>query len=143
MIRTLFVIVVIGLLLLSSTCTSAAELEVVVTGLKNQKGDVHIALFNNAKHFPYHEGIFREEKAKISSGETRLRFKNLSVGDYGVAIYHDENSNQDFDQGLFGIPLEDYGFSNNVGAFFGPPSFEAAKFKVAGTLTSVKINLDK
>ena len=140
--RTLFVFIALALLILSSTCTSAAELEVVVSGLKNQKGYVHIALFNKAKHFPYHKGIYREDKTIISNGEARLRFKKLSVGDYGVAIYHDENSNQDFDQGFLGIPLEDYGFSNNAGVFFGPPSFEAAKFKVTGALTTIKIDLD-
>jgi Uncharacterized protein conserved in bacteria (DUF2141) len=38
-----------------------------------------------------------------------------------------------------GIPLEPYGFSNNVRITFGPPKWEEAKFTVKGSTAEVSI----
>ena len=38
-----------------------------------------------------------------------------------------ESGNQ-LDRGLFGIPAENYGFSNNASGSFGPPAFDKASF---------------
>ncbi len=142
MVRVLFVFVVLALLLLSATC-SAAALEVSVRGLKNNAGHVHIAIFNTSEGFPYSDAIFMDQKTKIANGIARIEFGGLEAGAYGVAVYHDANSNDEFDQGLFGIPLEDYGFSNNAPVFFGPPSFEQARIDVIEPKTSITIDLDK
>tara|TARA_B110000495_G_C22648560_1_gene384620 strand:+ start:235 stop:609 length:375 start_codon:yes stop_codon:yes gene_type:complete len=123
-------------------CT-AAVLEVVVVGLKNQNGDVHIAIYNTAEHFPYQEGVLQEAEAPILGNVARLKFKDLTPGAYAAAIYHDENFNHEFDQGLFGIPLEDYGFSNNATVFLSPPSFEEAMFEVKDPSTTVEIDINK
>jgi uncharacterized protein (DUF2141 family) len=141
MVRTLFVVVALALLVLSATC-SAATLDILVKGLTSDRSDVHIALYNKAENFPYHEGVLLEEKVSVTNGTARLQFANLTADDYAIAVYHDENANHEFDQGLFGIPLEDYGFSNNAPVFFGPPSFDEAKFPVSEPATTIEINLD-
>lgn len=128
--------------MLTGTCYSAV-LEIVVIGLKNQKGDVHIAIFNKPDHFPYQEGVFQEAKGAIKDNLARMKFNDLTPGPYGAAIYHDENFNHKFDQGLFGIPLEDYGFSNNASAFLSPPSFKEAMFQLKEPTTTVIIDLKK
>ena len=142
MIRILVVFVTIALILIPAMCT-AAVLEVVVVGLKNQNGDVHIAIYNTAEHFPYQEGVLHEAEAPILGNVARLKFKDLTPGAYAVAIYHDENFNHEFDQGLFGIPLEDFGFSNNAIVFLSPPSFEEAMFEVKDPSTTVEIDINK
>ena len=142
MIRILVVFVVITLIFIPAMCT-AAVLEVVVVGLKNQNGDVHIAIYNTAEHFPYQEGVLHEAEAPILGNVARLKFKDLTPGAYAAAIYHDENFNHEFDQGLFGIPLEDYGFSNNATVFLSPPSFEEAMFEVKDPSTTVEIDINK
>ena len=126
-----------------STHSHAAVLEIVVIGLKNQKGDVHIAIFNKAKHFPYQKGVLHESKTAISGNIARLKFNNLSPGNYGAAVYHDENLNHEFDQGFLGIPLENYGFSNNASVFLRPPSFEEAMFHLKEPATTIIIDLNK
>jgi uncharacterized protein (DUF2141 family) len=136
-------VVCIAVIILSSSNCSAAILEVVVIGLKNQKGDVHIAIFNKAENFPYQEGVLHESKATISDNMARLKFNNLTPGPYGAAVYHDENLNRKFDQGLLGIPLEDYGFSNNASVFLSPPSFEKSMFLLKGPATTIVIDLKK
>lgn len=142
MLRIFFVFVAIILLMLAGTC-SAADLEVRVVGLKSQMGDVHIALFNAAEHFPYSEGVFLDGEAPIRNDRAILHFADIAPGTYGIAVYHDENDNDSFDQGVFGIPLEDYGFSNNASGLFGPPDFKAARFDVSGGINRVEIDLAK
>lgn len=142
MVRVLFIFAVLALLLLSSMC-SAASLEILVRGLKSNDGDVHMAIYNKPDHFPYQEGVLKEKKVLVSGNQARLRFDDLAAGNYGVAVYHDKNANHEFDQAIFGIPLEDYGFSNNAPVFFGPPSFDEAKFIVTEHLTVIEIDLSK
>ena len=45
------------------------------------------------------------------------------------------------DKNVFGMPLEPYGFSNNVGVTFGPPKWGNAKFAVKGATTQVSIEV--
>ena len=35
---------------------------------------------------------------------------------------------RELDSNFLGIPTEDYGYSNNASSWFGPPSWEKAKF---------------
>ena len=56
---------------------------------------------------------FHGRSAQISAaaimtkhGESRM----FPYGDYGVAVFHDENSNGKMDKYVLGIPLEPYGF---------------------------------
>ena len=43
------------------------------------------------------------------------------------------------DRNLFGVPKEQFGFSNNAKGNFGPPSFEDASFTVSNDM---KIEID-
>ena len=64
----------------------------------------------------------------IVAGIARYDFLALKKKSYAIAVYHDENENDSFDQGFLGIPLEDYAFSNNAKVFLGPPIFDDAAF---------------
>ena len=41
-----------------------------------------------------------------------VTFHDLPIGQYAVSVYQDRNNNGRLDTGLFGIPIEKYGFSN-------------------------------
>lgn len=127
--------------LLASSLASAAVLQVDVTGLSSDAGDVHIALYDNPAAFPSSDGMRVEKQAPIQARQTRFTFQDIPAGRYAVAVYHDENANHKFDQAIFGIPLEDYGFSNDARVFFGPPSFGEAAFDVADPETRIIIHL--
>lgn len=119
----------------------AATLEVEIVGLASDKGDVHIALYDNPPAFPKSDGMLSETQIIPSGRKAKTVFDGVKPGRYAIAVYHDENGNHDFDQGIFGIPLEDYGFSNDAAVFLGPPSFGDAAFDVAEPGTTIKINL--
>ena len=107
-----------------------AELTVQVFGLKSSFGDVHVALYNAAEGFPFSHGIYREKQVLIKNKISSCTFKELTPGNYAVATFHDENKNNKFDQNFFGIPLEDFGFSNQAKAFLGPPNLKIQHLKI-------------
>ena len=109
------------------------DLLVIVTGLRSQKGNVHIALYDDPDRFPDFDGMILKVEVTIIDGTAHHKFNGLTSKRYAIAIYHDENDNDEFDQGFLGIPLEDYAFSNNAPVFLGPPSFNDAAFAVPET----------
>ena len=127
-------IFLVSLFLLLPGAASSAELTIIVNQLRNSSGDVHIAVYNDADTFPDSDGMITETKIPARQPAVTWTFKNLSPGRYAVAVYHDENGNDEFDQGLFGIPLEGYAFSNNAAVFLGPPDFAEAAIDVKNTV---------
>ncbi len=119
----------------------AAELRVDVTGLRTGNGAVHVAIYAVPEQFPESDGMVAEAIVKAKLNGIQAVFSGLPEGAYALAAFHDENGNRKFDQGLFGIPLEGYGFSNGATVFFGPPAFSEAAVKVPpdGTRISIPI----
>lgn len=111
----------------------AASLEVIVTGLKDPQGTVEVGLYHGKDSFPRAEGATMGESIAADTardGTFRVLFPDVKPGSYAVAVYHDQNHNGKLDKGLFGIPSEGYGFSNDAKGFMGPPGFESAAFQV-------------
>jgi len=78
---------------------------------------------------------------KVDGQSVVWKISDVPYGDYGIAAFHDENSNGKMDKNLLGIPKERYGFSNNVRATFGPPKWEKAKFAVKNSTTNISIEV--
>lgn len=130
--RYLFYIFFKTLLLVVYIPVSAAELQVYITGLDNNQGNIMVAVYDNKATFLKEEGRIATAilpAANAQKSRVVTTFKNFKLGNtYAIAAYHDTNSNKKLDTGLFGIPIEGYGFSNNARGFFGPPSFDKAAF---------------
>jgi uncharacterized protein (DUF2141 family) len=110
--------------LIASTLNAQNKLTVVVDGIEQIKGHLMIAVYDK-------EGKQIDAKMeKIENETVTLQFDNIASGEYAVSVFQDENDNRKLDTGLFGIPKEKYGFSNNVRGKTGPPSFEERLFKV-------------
>lgn len=137
-----YALVVFLIILLAARAGMAADLEVEIIGLTSEEGDVHIAVYDTPEQFPDSDGMITETHVSISKGRAVMIFRNLNAGRYAIAVYHDANRNHSFDQAIFGLPLEDYGFSNDARVFFAPPSFEEAAFDVSEPRTKITIHLD-
>jgi uncharacterized protein (DUF2141 family) len=61
-----------------------------------------------------------------------VRFDPVPNGEYAVRFYQDENGNSELDLGLFGIPKEGVGCSNDARGFMSAPSLEDMLFQVSG-----------
>lgn len=75
-----------------------------------------------------------------SDGTHTLSIDQLAPGRYAVAVYVDRNGNGKLDRGMFGKPIEPYGFSNG-GGMFGPPDFADALIDVADGDSAIRIDL--
>ena len=117
-----------------------ATLILKVTGLRSVKGQVKIAVFNSSEKWLGQQPIY-SSTINVDSQTVTWRINDVPYGDYGVAVFHDENSNGKMDTNVLGIPQEPYGFSNNVRIAFGPPSWEDAKFTVKGSTVEVSIGV--
>lgn len=115
----------------------SAALTIVVTGLKSSEGQVRVAVFNGEDRW-LKRSIY-SRILDIKGHACELVIENVPHGDYGIAVFHDENGNGKNDRNFLGIPKEAYGFSNNARRKFGPPSWTEAKFAVSSSATAVEI----
>lgn len=100
------------------------SIKVTVVNLRNLKGELEVALYNDPAKFPKVGETYKMVRIKITSLTMTYEFKNLKPGDYAVCVFHDENANKVCDKNLLGIPVEGYAFSNNI-----RPKLSAPKFK--------------
>jgi uncharacterized protein (DUF2141 family) len=124
-------------LALLSTLTAApaqpaGKLSVTVTGVRNGDGVVRCALFNSPAAFPKIGQEWRGVVAPIRAGAASCVFSGVPAGTYAVAFFHAEHNETQLATGMFGKPVQGYGFSNNAAGSFGPPNFSAAAFRYDG-----------
>ena len=114
--------------------TACPGIHVQVLDIRNSTGTVDCALFESADGFPV-EFLLSATNVmviKVRKTQARCDFEDIPPGTYALAVIHDENMNGKLDVNALGFPIEGYGFSNDVKAWFGAPSFAAASFKYAG-----------
>jgi uncharacterized protein (DUF2141 family) len=71
----------------------------------------------------------------------RCDFEDIPTGTYALAVIHDENMNGKLDTNLLGVPKEGYGFSNDVKAVRGAPTFSDASFRYDGQNLNFTLSL--
>ena len=126
-----------------TTRLHTGDLIIQVSGIEVGRGAIQYALYDSAKNFPTRSGRIAKGGVPARTSGGTIVLKGLKPGFYAIAVFHDENLNDKFDQGLFGIPLEKYGFSNDARGFFSAPDFDDAKFQVSGQRTEISIELGK
>lgn len=99
-------------------------LTVNVSDLKSATGAVYISLQD-----PTQKAV-QKMAVPVQATNAQIVFQNVPKGTYAVRFFHDENNNRKLDMGVFGIPKEGWGCSNNVKATFGPPDYQAMLFSV-------------
>ena len=121
-----------------------STLTVHITGFRNAKGRVNIAMFRDGKGFPTDVASAVESQRLEIDPQTNSAtavFVNLPQGAYAIAILHDENLTGKMDFDAQGIPQEGYGISNNPDSSQGPPTAEVAKFPVNQSQVTIEIKL--
>ena len=115
------------LLVLASSSALAAEVQVVVRGVKHDQGTVKAALYSDPATFRKEDKALAVQAQPARTGEQTFAFPGVAAGRYAVVVYHDENGNGQMDRFLGMIPTEGYGLSNNP-EVSGPPQFEPSAF---------------
>ena len=138
--------VTVAATLLLSLPIFADELVVTINNIK-EAGEIHVALYGNAEAFEADRGekggaapgITQGTIEFVEAGSVIYRY-DVAPGTYAIGIFHDVNLNNQLDNYFFGVPKEQYGFSNDARGFMGPPSFNDAAFSVKGR-TEIAITL--
>jgi uncharacterized protein (DUF2141 family) len=117
-------------------------LEVMIDGFRSARGHARVALFNRDAGFPDNESAaYRSALTEIANGRVHVRFEDLPFGPYAVSMYHDENDDARFNKGLFGIPKEGYGVSQNIVHATRAPRFREALFDLADGVQHITLRV--
>jgi uncharacterized protein (DUF2141 family) len=127
-----------------SPTPSKSTLTVHITGIRNAKGKVNIALFWDAKGFPSEiDSAVSTQRLEIDPQTLSVTavFANLPQGTYAVSLLHDEKliGRMEFDSQ--GIPQNGFGLSNNPDTSQGPPTAEQARFQVNQPAVAIEIKM--
>src|SRR5215470_15518222 len=103
---------------LAITCAACAQetqradsrIQVEITGLRNDQGQVLCSLYSSSEGFPKKaEKAVARGSSDISERRANCQFTGLAPGTYAVSVFHDENSNGRLDTNFMGIPREGVG----------------------------------
>lgn len=143
--------VVAGVLIMAGSLAGPAhgqleqstQLAVEISGLNQPQGQVCLNLFNSSEGFPSNRDEAVQTLCMATAEDLPLiaNFEDLVPGSYAVSIFHDANSDQEFNRNFLGMPTEGFGFSRNPNVLTGPPKFGEAVFLVAGAETRIEIEL--
>lgn len=116
-------------ILFSFQKSNEACLALEVEGMESIKGKLMVAVYTDSKDFPEVGKYHKQFTFKVVANKMTVKLNGLSENKaYAIAVYHDQNNNNKLDKNTFGMPNENYGFSNNARGTFSAPSFESAKF---------------
>ena len=129
------VVMLVSFITNSVIAQEKASITAEVINVSSDTGKVGFALYDKAT---FMLKPIQTRNVKIVDGKSTVTFENVSYGEYAVICYHDKNDNNKMDFSPNGMPIEDYGASNNV-MTYGPPTFDRAKFAVSEKNVSLKI----
>ena len=110
----------------------AMDISVEVTDIEKRGGQLYVGLYDKNEGFRDILKTYNKNIVNIDSSSIKIIFKNIPKGVYAISIFHDENENGKLDKNFLGIPIEGYGFSNNIRPILRGASFEESKFKLDG-----------
>jgi uncharacterized protein (DUF2141 family) len=134
----ILVTILIGIMLFVSSILTAQKQTITVNmeNVSTNKGTVKFALYNETN---FRLQPLQSATGKIEAGKSSIVFKDVLPGVYAIVCFHDKNDNGKMDFEPNGMPLEDYGASNNAASYYGPPTFESSKFVVADKNVKLEI----
>ena len=100
-------------------------IEVTVADIRSSQGRVHVDVCPEAsflKACPWTAVL------PAQRGTMTILVRGVPPGRYAVQAFQDANANGELDQGIFGIPKEGVGFSNDAMARLVRPKFTVAAF---------------
>lgn len=81
------------------------------------------------------------KRVPVDRSVVLVRFDPVPAGTYAIRFFQDDNQNDKLDLGLFGIPKEGVGASNDARGFMAAPGLKDMLFEVSGPKTlSMQVN---
>jgi uncharacterized protein (DUF2141 family) len=139
---TSFIFLLLASLLLPNTL-QAGQGKLTVRNIVDDRGIIMVAVTPEAatSDFPGKKNASLLLQIPARPGDVSQVFE-LPTGRYAIAVFHDIDGDGELWTGLFGIPLEPVGFSNDPSWFFGPASFAESAFNVTDANFEVTVTLN-
>ena len=115
------------------------SLTVTVENAEPNIGQIIVSLFNSENYMQ--TPTLQQSGPVDERGRSVFVFKGLTKGEYAATAVYDEDMDGELDTGLFRIPTEKIGYSNNARGRMGPASYEDARFLLSPASTAITINL--
>ncbi len=127
-------------LLVATAGFSQNQIVVEVVNVPKSNGKISVAIYDSEDSFLKFDQVFSSGSSEAKSGTTKVLLNNIPDGEYAIALFHDENGNDELDTNWLGIPKEKVAFSNAKMRAFGPPKYIDCAFKVEND-TKIAISL--
>ena len=137
----IFILLSICLVAPSHSVQHTITLQINVSGATPSEGHIILSLFSSADNY-LKSPVFSKTKSVTTQGNADFELSELLPGRYALNAIYDADSNGKLNTGLFGIPKELVGFSNNAKGYFGPPEFDKVLFE-AQKSQQINISLGK
>ncbi|MBW6502468.1 MAG: DUF2141 domain-containing protein [Bacteroidales bacterium] len=124
-------VIVATLVISTSPSVLAQTVNIEITGLRSDKGQIVIGVFKNSESYlkeePYINKIFSKELTQ--DGAKSVSF-GLEPGIYGLCLLDDENGNGKMEYNFLGMPKEGFGFSDYYHSGIKKPKFDSFRFTI-------------
>ena len=138
--RPIILAAILAVALPATADETKLALTIDIDGASAGRGQIIATLFDSEAE--YMKIPVGEQSAPVSlKGQAQIVFEGLSPGDYAVSIVHDADGDGELDTGLFGIPTEKVGFSNNARGRMGPAPWSKAKVILTAETPNIRISL--
>lgn len=116
-------------ILLFTFTLKGQDVEVTITGIRSDKGQLAIGVFKDDDTFQKEEAFLNKQftKNNIADGRMTVKF-SLEPGIYGLTLLDDENSNGKMEYNFLHMPKEGFGFSDYYHTGITKPRFDAFRF---------------
>jgi uncharacterized protein (DUF2141 family) len=108
----------------TSTEVQRRDTVIRVTGLKAQRSNLLIAVFESPAGFPKSDQSTHTTTIEAEGEKVELSLSLPINCPIAIAVFQDLDGNKMISKSSIGIPIEPYGFSNNARGLFGPPTFQ-------------------
>lgn len=123
----------------------AGELWVSISGVRQQTGNIYIALFDKRENYEVFHGYKYGKIVEVDRYYDGLVvFEDVNHGRYAIVAYHDINANGILDRGgIYNIPMEPTAFGNGARNPYGIPDFSVASIEVKESPTKAFVTFDE
>ncbi len=124
--------ILVLLMLIPAAGLDAQNVEVSITGIRSDKGQIALGIFKDQESYQKDEAFLEIQfpKKEIINGSMTVSF-SPEPGIYGIALLDDENNNYLMEYNFLGMPKEGFGFSGYYHTGLSKPSFDKFSFVLA------------
>jgi uncharacterized protein (DUF2141 family) len=127
--------------LCASAMPQSGDRTILLTGFRNNNGFARMSVADSKQGYIDEKKAFCGIKSRLTNKKVEVVLKGIPYGEYAISAFHDESGTGKIHKSVYGIPLEAYGFSNNMRGKLSPPDYEKVRFLLNKRVVTVTITL--